>query len=164
MARKFTLDEEPHRAWEIWLNEDFCRDSYNINPDGNIAFYNEFAKIYQLLIAGSCFENSEKLKTRFESFKKPEKKIAMLVAHGYSDTHGWRYQDRSLKSVQDWIDCFDNKSYSCLVVGACNPGRREIYSKKVPIIYSKGILGYLSNYSTAIFDPESKLTEEFKRR
>jgi hypothetical protein len=167
MARKFTFNNTPTpnlKNWEIWLNEDFCRDPYNRNPDGNIAFYNEFAKTYQLLIGAPSLKNSSQLLARFESFNKQQKKVAMLVAHGYSDSMSWRYQDNSLKPVQEWVDGLDQKEYSCLLIGACNPGRREIYSKNVPVIYAKGTIGYLANYSTAIFDPESKSTEEFKRR
>ncbi len=167
MARKFTLEHKTDTNWEIWINEDFCRDPYNINPAGNIAFYNEFAKTYQLLVGTPPFQNTKELQEKFESFKKPNKKVAILVAHGYSDSTSWRYQDNALKPVQEWIDQLDQKDpreYSCLMVGACNPGRREVYSKYTPIIYSKGTLGITTKYSTIVFDPELKSTDEFKRK
>lgn len=165
MTRVLPLKNTANLNWEIWVNEDFCRKKSNRTENGTVAFYNEFAKVYQLLIASPTAENSERLKKILESFEKQDKKIALLVAHGYSDCSGWGYQDRTFKPVQKWVDKLDNnENYSCLLIGACNPGRREVYSKNVPLIYAKGNLGYFADYSTVIFNPQLNLTEEYLRR
>jgi len=163
---KLFHDIRPEESWDLWLSEQFCTDSENITEEGNVAYGNEVARPYQLLVRRS------RLNSFFERFTRTNKKVALLSAHGGTLYGKWKWLDlpdtqsvHSYSSVDEWVRARDEEDYGLIIVGVCNPDNFRIKTERTPLIFPQGIIGLLCDYTAIGYNPQTKRsTKRFVER